>query len=152
MIITSSKAPMEAFVPAKLVVKLMQKDFQFPIDERLIVIPEVDKYRIKEDESIMDQVKTSQYEYDVYFDGEYVCGFSISQHPQRVRINILLGLKRLITDGKIYWDKMKYKELEENERQAKRDKIHRMETIAKKFTSPEEKLVVAAIEKNVGTR
>ena len=112
----------------------------------------MDKYRIKEDSSIMDQVKTSQYEYDVYFDGEYVCGFSISEHPQRVRINILLGLKRLITEGKIYWNKMKYKELEENERQAKRDKIHRMETIAKKFTSPEEKLVVAAIEKNVGTR
>lgn len=150
MIITSSKAPMEAFKPARMIMKLMQKDFQFNIDDRLFVIPEVDKYRINDDESIQNQVKTYQYEYDVYFDGEYVCGFSVSQHPQRVRINILLGLKRLITEGKIFWDKMKYQELEEKARQAKKDKMHRMETIAKKFRSPEEKLIVAAIEKNVG--
>lgn len=151
MIITSSQAPMSAFKPAQDAFDMMQKDFGFSLKDRLVIIPEVDKFRIKEDESITAQVKSEQYEYEVYFDGEFVCGFSVSQHPQRVRIEILKGLQRLIQDDKIYWDQKKYELLEEAEKQAKRDKRNRMDTIAKKFTSPEEKLVVAAIEKNVGT-
>ncbi len=151
MIITSSQAPMSAFRPAQDAFNMMQKDFGFTLKDRLIVIPEVDMFRIKEDESITEQVKTEKYEYSVYFDGEYVCGFSVAQHPQRVRIEILRGLQRLIKDEKIFWDLKKYEVLEEAEKQAKRDKRHRMDTIAKKFTSPEEKLVVAAIEKNVRT-
>lgn len=149
MIITSSQAPMSSFKPAQQAFDMMQKDFGFPLKDRLIIIPEVDRFRIKEDESISDQVKTENYEYEVYFDGEFVCHFGVSQHPQRVRIEILRGLQRLIKDDKIYWDLKKYDLLEEAQKKEKRDKRHRMDTIAKKFTSMEEKLVVAAIEKNV---
>ena len=38
---------------------------------------------------------------------------------------------------------------EVKKKQEKRDKKHRLDTIAKKFTSSEEKLVVEAIERNV---
>lgn len=149
MIITSSTAPLSAFGPAKQVINLMQKDFGFDISSRMIAIPEVDKFRINEDQSIQAQVKTEKYEYEVYFDGEFVCFFSITEHPQRVRIKILNGLKDLIKNNKIYWNLKKYEELEEEEKQRRRDKKHRLETLAKKFNSPEEKLVVAAIEKHV---
>lgn len=151
MIITSGQTPMSSFKPAQMAFDMMQKDFAFSIKDRLIIIPEVARFRIKEDASIMDQVKTENYDYEVYFDGEFVCHFGVSQHPQRVRIEILKGLQSLIKADKIYWDLKKYDLLEESEKQAKKDKRHRMNTIAKKFTSPEEKLVVAAIEKNVGT-
>lgn len=149
MIITSSTAPLSAFKPAKQVIDLMQKDFGFDISNRMIAIPEVDKFRINEDESIQTQVKTEKYEYEVYFDGEFVCYFSITEHPQRVRINILKGLRDLIKNNKIYWDPKKYEELEEEKKQRKKDRRHKLETIAKKFNSPEEKLVVTAIEKHV---
>ncbi len=150
MIITSGETPISSFKPAQQAFDLMQKDFGFPLKDRLVIVPEVDMFRIKEDESVTEQVKTEKYEYQVYFDGEYVCGFGVAQHPQRVRIEILKGLQRLIQDDKIFWDQRKYEELEEAHKQAKRDKRLRMDAIAKKFTSPEEKLVVEAIEKNVG--
>lgn len=149
MIITSSTAPLSSFKPAQQAMELMQKDFGFPLKDRMIIIPEVDRFRIKEDESITAQVKSEKYEYEVYFDGEFVCFFSITEHPQRVRIKILNGLKDLIKNNKIYWNLKKYEELEEEEKQRRRDKKHRLETLAKKFNSPEEKLVVAAIEKHV---
>lgn len=150
-IITSTKTPLESFGPARYVMDLMQKDFGFDLSRRMIVVPEVDKFRIGEDASIMDQVKTKRYEYEVRFDGEYVCGFDISQHPQRVRIEILKGLKNLISEGKIHWNPAQYQVDEENAKQRKKDKRHRLDTIAKKFKTKEEKLVVAAIEKNVGS-
>lgn len=150
MIITSSKAPMASFQPAQQAMDLMQKDFGFPLKDRMIIIPEVDRFRIKEDESITAQVKSEKYEYEVYFDGEFVCGFSVAQHPQRVRIEILKGLKQLILDNKIYFDKKKYELEAEEIKKAKIEKRERLERIAKQFTSPEEKLVVAAIEKHVG--
>lgn len=149
MIITSSKAPMASFQPARQIMDLMQKDFGFSLVDRMVVIPEVDKFRIKEDESIMAQVKSEKYEYEVYFDGEYVCGFSVDQHPQRVRIEILKGLKQLILDSKIYFDKRKYELDEERAKKVKKEKRERLDRIAKQFKSPEEKLVVAAIEKHV---
>lgn len=147
----SNNAPLESFGPARYIIDLMQKDFAFDLSRRMLVSPEVDMFRIKEDSSIMDQVKTKKYEYEVRFDGEYVSGFDISQHPQRIRIEILRGLKRLIEEGKIHWDPMHYKVDEENEKQKKKDKRHKLDTLAKKFRSPEERLVVEAIEKNVGS-
>lgn len=149
MIITSSKTPLSSFQPARQIMELMQKDFGFDLKDRMIVIPEVDRFRIREDESITSQVKTEKYEYEVYFDGEFVCGFSVIQHPQRVRIEILKGLKRLIQDSKIYFDKKKYELEEEKLKIAKKEKRERLDKIAKQFTAPEEKLVVAAIEKHV---
>jgi hypothetical protein len=148
-IITSSTIPLSAYPVVQKVIDMMQRDFGFSLKNRLVVIPEVEKFRIKEDESITNQVKTGKYEYDVYFDGEYVSSFSIMDHPQRVRIGILEGLKNLIKQNKIFWDVKKYDELEEKKKQEKRDKKHRLDTIAKKFTSSEEKLVVEAIERNV---
>jgi len=147
----SNKAPLESFGPARYIIGLMQKDFSFDISRRMAVIPEVDMFRIVEDSSIMDQVKTKKYEYHVRFDGEYVSGFDINQHPQRVRIEILKGLRDLIKEGKIHWNPMNYKVDEENEKQKKKDKRHKLDTLAKKFRSPEERLVVEAIEKNVGS-
>lgn len=148
-IITSSTIPLTAYPVIQKVIDMMQKDFGFSLKNRLVIIPEVEKYRIKEDESITNQVKTGKYEYDVYFDGEYVSSFSIMDHPQRVRINILTGLKRLILENKIFWDIKKYDELKERKKQEKKDKRQRLDTIAKKFKTSEEKLVVEAIEKNV---
>lgn len=151
IITTSDKTPLESFGPARYIIDLMQKDFAFDLSRRMAVIPEVDMFRIGEDSSIMDQVKTKKYEYQVRFDGEYVSGFDISQHPQRVRVEILKGLRDLIKEGKIHWNPMQYKVDEENAKQKKKDKRHKLDTIAKKFKTPEEKLVVAAIEKNVGS-
>ena len=93
-IITSSTIPLSAYPVVQKVIDMMQRDFGFSLKNRLVVIPEVEKFRIKEDESITNQVKTGKYEYDVYFDGEYVSSFSIMDHPQRVRIGILEGLKK----------------------------------------------------------
>lgn len=148
-IITSSSVPLTAYPVIQKAIDMMQKDFGFPLKDRLVIIPDVEKYRIKEDESITNQVKTGKYEYDVYFDGEYVTSFSIMDHPQRVRINILTGLKRLILENRIFWDIKKYEELEERRKQEKKDRRHRLDTIAKKFKTSEEKLVVTAIERNV---
>ena len=73
----------------------------------------------------------------------------MSAEKIKIRIGILEGLKNLIKQNKIFWDVKKYDELEEKKKQEKRDKKHRLDTIAKKFTSSEEKLVVEAIERNV---
>lgn len=148
-IITSSSVPLSAYPVVQKLIDIMQRDFGFPLKDRMVIIPDVEKYRIKEDESITNQVKTGKYEYDVYFDGEYVASFSITDHPQRVRIHILRGLQQLIKDEKIFWNPMRYKVRREQEKEKKRDKRHRLDTIAKKFKSSEEKLVVEAIERNV---
>jgi hypothetical protein len=139
--------PVSSFTPALKLFDLMQKDFKFSIKNRLVIVPEVDKYRIKEDESIFNQVKTEKYDYEVYFDGEYVSAFNIDDKPERARIGVLKGLKTLYKAGKIHWnlflydiDKQKAKdkaELEKVQRKAKR----------KKPKTKEEKIVTAGIEK-----
>ena len=84
IITTSDKTPLDSFGPARYIIDLMQKDFAFDVSRRMAVIPEVDMFRIGEDSSIMDQVKTKKYEYQVRFDGEYVSGFDISQQRKSV--------------------------------------------------------------------
>lgn len=149
MTMISNSVPLSAYPVVEKAMHMMQQDFGFELKGRMVIIPDVEKFRIKEDESITNQVKSGKYEYDVYFDGEWVSSFSIVDHPQRVRINMLKGLKRLIQEGKIHWDVTKYKEEEDRAKKKKRDKNQRLDALAKKFTSAEEKLVVAAIEKNV---
>jgi len=127
----------------------MQGDFGFPIQNRLGIIPEVDMFRIKEDKSIFDQVKSEKYDYHVMWDGEFVCFFNIDDHPQRVRINILKGLKRLIQEGKIFWNIKDYDTQAKDKKESERIEKENRESKRAKPTTKEEKMVHAAIRKAV---
>ena len=148
-IITSSTTPFSAFAPAKFVIEMMQKDFEFPIKERMAVVADVDMFRIGEDSSIHGQAKSGKYEYGVYFDGEFVCFFSLTDHPQRVRIKILNGLKELVKEEKIFWNKHLYEVKAKEKAKNKRDRIEAVKQVGKQFKTSEEKLAVAAIERHV---
>ncbi len=146
-IITSSKTPLISFRPARKLFDLMQLDFAFSIKNRLVVIPEVDKYKIKEDSSIFDQVKKEKYEYEVYFDGEYVSGFNTTENPLVARINVLKGLKRLYSEGKIHWNQKQYELDKMVAKEAEKAKKQKRESKRKKLKTKEEKLVEIGIRK-----
>jgi len=148
-IITSSSTPVSAFTPASKMMEIMQSDFGFPIHNRLAIIPEVDMFRIKEDKSIYEQVKSEKYDYHVTWDGEFVCFFNITDHPQRIRIKILQGLKTLINEGKIFWDIGEYDRIAKEKKERERIDTEARESARVKPTTPEEKIVHEAIRRAV---
>lgn len=148
-IITSSTTPLSALGPANFIIDLMQKDFEFPLKERMAVVADVDMFRIGEDASVHGQAKSGKFEYGVYFDGEFVCFFDLIDHPQRVRIKILNGLKELIKEEKVFWNKHLYEVKSKEKEKNKRDRIEAVKQVGKQFKTSEEKLAVAAIERHV---
>lgn len=87
---------------------MIQKEFAFPLKDRLHIAAEVDMYRKGEDESIWRQDKNEDYSYQVYFDGEFVCFFDVKENKTVVYIKIMKGLKDLYQQGKIHWNKSLY--------------------------------------------
>lgn len=142
-----SKVSVLAFGPARKVLEMMQGDFGFPIKDRMGIIPEVEMFRIKEDESIYNQAKTEKYDYHVMWDGEFVCFFNISEHPQRVRVNILKGLQRLIKEEKIYWDVREYERIYREKKDRDRLEAENRESLRKSAKTEEEKMVHEAFKR-----
>ena len=144
-----NSVPMSAMVQAKSIFELMEKDFKFSIKDRLVVVPEVQMYRIKEDIAIFDQANTGRYIFQVFFDGEFVCALGNDMSKERSRIDILKGLKRLYSADKIHWNKKFYEEKEAAiKAKAASDKAELEKKFAKAKT-PEEKLVVAAVKRHL---
>jgi len=144
-----NSAPLSSFTPGQKIIELMQKDFGFPIHNRMVAYPEVGMFRIKEDKSIYEQVKSEKYDYHVTWDGEFVCFFNITDHPQRIRIKILQGLKTLINEGKIFWNIGEYDRIAKEKKERERIDTEARESARVKPTTSEEKIVHEAIRRAV---
>lgn len=95
--------------PAKEVFDRVQLDFTFSLSGRLKVISELEKYRYKEDESVWKQKRgTAAYQYEVYFDDEFVCFFGADEGIDVAYLKVLEGLLKLYKEKKIFWNKELY--------------------------------------------
>lgn len=89
---------------------MLQKDFGFPLKNRLHVAAEVKMYRKGEDEGIWNQAKNEQFEYQVYFDGQFICYLSINESKKGAYYKALKGIFEAYKDKKIYFNQRMYTE------------------------------------------
>lgn len=95
--------------PSKDVFDRVQMEFAFSLNGRLKVISELEKYRWKEDESVWAQKRgKASYQYEVYFDDEFVCFFGADEGIERAYLKVLEGLLKLYKEKKIFWNKELY--------------------------------------------
>lgn len=94
--------------PAYELFDLVQKDFAFPLKNRLHIAAEVAMYRKGEDESVWKQDRSGQYEYQVFFDGEFVCFFDMKEDKKVAYVKVLKGLRDLYQQKKIFWNESLY--------------------------------------------
>lgn len=144
--------PLSSFTPAQRLYDIIQKDFGFPIKERLHIAPNVAMYNLRDDVSVFTQSMTGKYEYEVYFDGEFVCYFNIMDHPQRARIKVLKGLSRLFSEEKIHWNLNKYEEIRREKKQKEIREKEERDKKRPKFKTKEQKKVEYSIRKAVGLK
>lgn len=129
---------MNTLTPKKQIFDRVQKDFEFSLKDRLSIWAEVDKYHWKEDESVWKQKRgKASLEYEVHFDGEFICFFSLSDSEDEAYIKILEGIRDKYKDGKIHWNK----ELYEFDK-PKEDVVE-----LSKPTTPEEKILTEVVKK-----
>jgi hypothetical protein len=132
------------------VIRLLQKDFDFDLRGRLHTVAEVEKFLWKEDESVWAQKKErAALEFEVYFDGEFVCFFSQNDTSDQIRLKVLEGIRDLYKEGKIFFDPAIKKVREEEERLAREKK----DTITyTDINTPEEKILVDIVKKHAKKR
>ncbi len=139
--------PLSAYTRAHAIHERIQKDFAFPLKERLHVAPEVAMFRIGEDESIWKQAKDERYEFQIYFDGEYISSAASSDSMDFIWLAFLKGFKEKYKAGKIHLDPNIYKIEEEARKAEERAKqLKAAEGIIKNASSPEEHLVNEAFK------
>lgn len=94
--------------------------FRIPdFSQRVRITADIDKYRFGEDESVWSQkMGRSLHNFEVLFDGEFVCFFDLSQTEREVVIKMLSGLRSLFQENKVFLNPKMY-EVAKEERQAK---------------------------------
>lgn len=129
------------FAPQSEVFNKVQEAFSMPLKDRLAIWAEVDKYRWKEDESVWRQKKgLSPTSYEVSFDGEFVCFFDTSETLDKAYVNVLEGIRKLYSEGKIFFNKELYA-------------VREAELTAQKTvemdapTTPEDKIITEVVKK-----
>lgn len=126
--------------PAQDVYDRVALEFDFPLKDRLKVVSELDKYRWKEDESVWAQKRgRAAYQYEVYFDAEFVCFFGSDEGIQRAYLKVLEGLLKLYKEKKIFWNKELY--------EVYYPTVKPVEDTTPAATTPEEKLVKEAVRR-----
>lgn len=132
---------------------VFQKHFDFDVSSRIRIIRESDKFRVKEDESLLKAKREHKEGYEVYFDNVFVCFFNEVESPPIVEMRFLKELIKLKKEKKVFWNPHMYAVIEaENEAREKKDKKDRkqsFETKMKQATSSEEKIVHSAIQKAI---
>jgi len=100
---------MDTLTPKKTIFELMQRDFAFPLKDRLHIVAETEKYKWREDESVWKQKKDkAPLQYEAYFDGEFVCFFGTQMTELEAYCEVLKGIRELYKSGKIHWNKELY--------------------------------------------
>lgn len=117
----------------------VQRDFAFPLKDRLRIISELEKYRWKEDESVWSQKRgITKEQYEVYFDSEFVCFFGLEETQDQAYLRVMENILRLYKDKKIYWNTVLY---EVNAPKKVEEKLP-------EATTPEEKLLREAVKRS----
>lgn len=97
------------------IVREFQKDFDtklVDIKERTRLVADLYKYRL-EDEYFWKQSKGKiPRHYSLYFDDEFVCGFDSTYPPEAIKLVWWRGLKKLVEEGRVHFDK-RMKEVDE---------------------------------------
>ena len=133
-----------SLTPAKDLFDRVQRDFSMPLKDRLLVVAEVEKYRWKEDESVWRQKREKDpYSYEVYFDGEFVCDFSVKEEPDMVYYRVMKNIRDLYKAKKIFFNKQMY-EIKRAEEAAKRKAE---EPLLPKIDAPEHKIIQEVIKR-----
>lgn len=124
--------------PKKQIFDRVQKEFAFSLEKRFRIVAELEKYRAGEDESVWKQKKgASPYQYEVYFDGEFVCFFGLEDSEDQVYLRIMENILRLYKDKKIFWNPVLY--------EVNKPKV---EEKLPEATTPEEKLLREAVKRS----
>lgn len=78
--------------------------FRIPnFSQRLRITADVDKYKWKDEVSIWEQKQErTKHNFEVLFDGEFVCFFDLSQSESQALTAMLQGLRKLFAEEKIF--------------------------------------------------
>jgi len=126
--------------PAQDVFDRVSLDFDFSLKNRLNIVSELDKYRWKEDESVWKQKRgKSAYQYEVYFDTEFVCFFGSDEGIDRAYLKVLEGILKLYKEKKIFWNLDLY--------EVYYPTVKPEAEVLPKATTPEERLVKEAVRR-----
>lgn len=125
--------------PKTQVFDRVQRDFAFPLKDRLRIVSELDKYRWKEDESVWAQKRgRAPEQYEVYFDGEFLCFFGLEESQDQVYLKVMENILRLYKAKKIFWNPIMYEI----------NKPKKVEEKLPEATTPEEKIFREAIKRS----
>lgn len=126
--------------------RMLQKDFSFAIHNRLHIAPEVKMYR-DDDQSIWQQKKDEKYEYQVHWDGEFICNVSVHNSKETAYYLVLKGIFEKYREGKIHFNLAKYTEDEERHKQMMKDNAPK--NPIQDTRSAEDKVLHAVFEKSM---
>lgn len=104
----SDSIPLSAITKASVIFELIQVHFGFSLKNRLHVVPEVAMFRIGEDESIWKQAKTGKYDYQVYFDGEFLCWIDDADTPEVGWYKFITAFRDKYKAGRVHLDEKLY--------------------------------------------
>ncbi len=125
--------------PKKQLFDRVQREFQFSLENRFRIIAELEKYKAGEDEGIWKQkIGQSTYQYEVYFDGEFVCFFGLEDSEDVVYLRVMENILRLYKDKQIFWNPILYEV----------NKLKPVEEKLPEATTPEEKLLKEAVKRS----
>lgn len=125
----------------------IQKDFKFPLKDRLHIAPETKLYRVGEDVDLWNQARTSDYQYHVFWDGEFICFLNTRMTKEQLYLDFWRGFQKAYEEHRIFINPKMY-EIKEQERKAKeKAELEAKEAAAPKATTKEEKLVKEAVRR-----
>lgn len=133
----SVKEPKDEFI------RLIDQDFAINLDERIMLVADVNHFKFMEDEFVWNQARERipNY-YEVYFDGVWVCDFMDNEKLPAIRLKFLRGFLEKYEAGEIH---LRTKdEIEEEEVESAIDKAIRKNK-NKKIDSEEDFIVQQAV-------
>lgn len=109
-------------------------DNSYNLNKRVYITSDIEMFRWREDESVWRQKREkAPHYYTVYFDNEYICGFSESDPLEKAMLEWWKGFKKAYQDGLIDLDEVKSRELQQKRelelKQAKKEAEMKIEKL-----------------------
>lgn len=97
-------------------------DRSYNLKKRVYIPADIEMFRWKEDESVWRQKREkAPHYYTVYFDNEFICGFSEADSIEKVMLDWWRGFKKAYEEKKIDLDEQKSIALREAREQQQKD-------------------------------
>lgn len=125
--------------------RMVQRDFDFSLKNRLHIAPEIRMYKPGEDVGIWTQRRNDAWEYQVYFDGEFICFLSINDSKNAAYYKVMKNLLEAYKSKKIHFNLRLY--AEDSERRKEYEKNNKPQNPIKSPKTSEEKMLHEVFER-----